>query len=208
MGTRVVGIDVGGERKGYHAVLLCDGKFKDKISDGDPKVIAKWCNKNKAAVVAVDAPCQWSMTGRSRSAERELNKKEIRCFYSPMRKLALKSSFYDWMFNGERLYKALAAHYHLYKGKRSRGPVCMETFPHAIVCTLNPDIKSAKNKNKTRRDVLMKRGIETSCLSNIDLVDAALCAVAADCFRVGDFKPYGDALEGYIVVPNEISRRS
>jgi predicted nuclease with RNAse H fold len=201
MGNRVVGIDVGGERKGYHAVLLCDGKFEDKISHGDPKVIARWCKENKAAVVAVDAPCQWSMTGRSRAAERDLNEKGIHCFYSPMRKLALKSSFYDWMFNGERLYKALAAHYHLYQGKPSRGPVCMETFPHAIACTLNPEIKSAKNKNKTRRKVLAEQGIESILLTNIDFVDAALCAVAAADFQASNFEAYGDAHEGYIIVP-------
>jgi len=40
-------------------------------------------------------------------------------------------------------------------------------------------------------------------MSNIDFVDAALCAVAADAFRRGDVKLYGDAEEGYVVVPRE-----
>lgn len=201
MENKVVGIDVGGEHKGYHAVLLCNNQIKDVKGDHDPQVIANWCIKQKATVVAVDAPCQWSMTGRSRVAERELNDNRMHCFFTPMRKLALKSPFYQWMFNGERLYKALAVHYHLFQNQRSRTRICLETFPHAIVCALKGRIISAKNKNKTRRDVLAEQGIESILLTNIDFVDAALCAVAAAEFRAGHFDEYGDHNEGYIVVP-------
>jgi hypothetical protein len=38
-------------------------------------------------------------------------------------------------------------------------------------------------------------------LSNIDLVDAALCALAAQALLAGRFQTYGDAREGFIVVP-------
>jgi len=201
MRKSVVGIDVGGERKGYHAVLLCNGKIQQVKQAHDPQVIVNWCIKHNATVVAVDAPCQWSMTGRSRIAERDLNNKGIHCFYTPTRKLAFKRSFYDWMFNGERLYKALTAHYHLYQGKPSRTRICLETFPHAIVCALEDDIIPAKNKNTTRRNVLAEQGIESILLTNIDFVDAALCAVAAAEFRASHFEAYGDTHEGYIVVP-------
>jgi predicted nuclease with RNAse H fold len=59
----VVGIDVGGKKKGFHAVALRNGTFKDKITDTDPAIIAQWCQKEGATVVSVDAPCDWSQNG-------------------------------------------------------------------------------------------------------------------------------------------------
>ena len=44
-------------------------------------------------------------------------------------------------------------------------------------------------------------GYDHGNLPNIDFVDAALCAVAADEFRKGDYQPHGDRAEGFIVVP-------
>ena len=39
--TTVVGIDVGGKRKGFHAVALRDGTFVDRITDPDPNIGVK-----------------------------------------------------------------------------------------------------------------------------------------------------------------------
>ena len=36
---------------------------------------------------------------------------------------------------------------------------------------------------------------------NIDLVDAALCAVAANAVLAGRFKSYGDLAEGFVLAP-------
>ena len=60
---------------------------------------------------------------------------------------------------------------------------------------------SAKSKAKVRREALKNRGQDVSSLPNIDFVDAALCAVAADEFRKGNYQRYGDLSEGFIVVP-------
>lgn len=62
----------------------------------------------------------------------------------------------------------------------------------------------ARPKSTVRRQVLRDRGYDGSSLPNIDFVDAALCAVAADEFRKGRYKPYGDKAEGFIVVPSPI----
>lgn len=59
----VVGIDVGGEHKGFHAVALLGSIFVDKTTATDPAVIVAWCLAQKATVVSVDAPCGWSQTG-------------------------------------------------------------------------------------------------------------------------------------------------
>ena len=114
----VAGIDVGGVSKGFHAVVLRNGCFVDPQTFTDPVAVMAWCLKHSAYIVAVDAPCAWSHEGSSRLAERELNVDGdvIQCFKTPTREHALMnaSGFYGWVFNGERLYQALADHYPLF----------------------------------------------------------------------------------------------
>jgi predicted RNase H-like nuclease len=62
-------------------------------------------------------------------------------------------------------------------------------------------ILSAKHKRSDRRRLLREAGLSIDSLSNIDMVDAALCAFAAHHLLAGTFKTYGDAEEGFIVVP-------
>jgi hypothetical protein len=59
----------------------------------------------------------------------------------------------------------------------------------------------AKPKVKVRRACLQKLGYDESKLRNIDFVDAALCAVAADRFFKNEFKGFGNNAEGFIIVP-------
>ena len=197
----VIGIDVGGPRKGFHAVVLREGEICGTKTDFDPKVMVAWCVEQEAAAVGVDAPCMWSVTDKSRAVERELNQSRIHCFYTPTRERAQGNPFYSWMLNGEKLFQALLAHFSLYTGHRNEKRVCFETFPHAIVCALSGEIVPAHPKTSARREVLRTRGLDISSLTNIDFVDAALCAVAADDFRRGEVKLYGDAEEGFVVVP-------
>lgn len=79
--------------------------------------------------------------------------------------------------------------------------MCIETFPHTIVCALAGQVVSARPKAKVRRAALRNRGYDGSNLPNIYFVDAALCAVAAFEFHKNNYKPYGNRAEGYIVVP-------
>ena len=201
--TTVVGVDVGGERKGFHAVALQGGTFVATLADSDPAVIVSWCRQLKAVVVAVDAPCGWSAGGASRLAERSLvmGAHKIHCFATPTRARANKSNFYKWVFNGERLYRQLAKHYLLFDGSRRAGLTCFETFPHAVVCALAGRVVAARPKRETRRNALRQLGYDVSSLSNVDLVDAALCAITADAFARGNYKLVGEKAEGFIVVP-------
>ena len=118
--TTVIGIDVGGERKGFHAVALQNGTFVATLAHTDPALIVSWCRQLKAMVVAVDAPCGWSAGGASRLAERSLaiGGNKISCFATPTRARANRSNFYKWVFNGVRLYQQLAQHYRLFDGAR------------------------------------------------------------------------------------------
>jgi hypothetical protein len=47
----VVGIDVGGEMKGFHAVALQGYYFVDKNTEANPSVIVDWCLAKGAMVV-------------------------------------------------------------------------------------------------------------------------------------------------------------
>ena len=201
--STVVGIDVGGERKGFHAVALQGGIFAATLAASDPAVIASWCRQMKAAVVAVDAPCGWSDGGASRLAERSLaiGTHKIHCFVTPTRARANRSNFYKWVFNGERLYRQLAKHYVLFDGSRRAGPACFETFPHAVVCALAGRVVAARPKRETRRNALRQRGYDVGSLTNVDFVDAGLCAITADAFVRGRVQLFGNKVEGFIVVP-------
>src|SRR5206468_9732635 len=89
---------------------------------------------------------------------------------------------------------------------RNLGQVCFETFPHAVACALAGKIVSATQKRIIRRELLREAGIDTRRLTNIDTIDAALCALAANHFLAGNVKTYGDASEGFIVVPGYLIR--
>ena len=200
----VVGIDVGGPRKGFHGVALRDGVV-GKATSTNPAEIVEWCLEQRARIVAVDAPCGWSQSGGSRQAERDLRVGEarIQCFMTPERSHALAHTkgFFDWVFNGEKLYQLLVTHYPLDDGRRGRRSCCLETFPHGIVCALAGKIVAAKPKVANRRRVLIAHGYDVSQLPNIDYIDAALCAVAAEEFRHGRTKYFGNRAEGFIVLP-------
>lgn len=198
----VIGIDVGGLRKGFHAVALRDGEYLEKFLAFDATSIFRWCQQIGAQAIGIDAPCRWSSSGRARIAERELAADGIFAFATPCQEVAIHKPFYRWMLNGAKLFHIIEQHYPLFNGRNSAsGKVCFETFPHAIACILAGQIVSAKQKGIVRRNLLHGAGITISDLTNIDLVDAALCALAAHYLVADNFKNYGDTREGFIVVP-------
>jgi predicted nuclease with RNAse H fold len=207
-GCTVVGIDVGGAKKGYHAVAFTDGKYVGHTTSGNVETIAVWVKEQGAQVVAVDAPCGWSTDGGSRPCERELQRIGISSFYTPTRERAIlsKRDFYGWVFNGEALYVELKAHFPLYSGGvvEAGRPFCFETFPHAITWQLRGGQADAKKKRDQRRELLeWKLGQEEAAnLKGIDFKDAALCAwMAAHAVAGGSLHALGDVESGFLLVP-------
>lgn len=207
----VVGIDVGGARKGFHAVALCEGTVVERLATTDELALAAWCREVGAALVAVDAPCRWRSGAEARAAERELMGDGISCFVSPTREQALASSsgFYGWMLCGEALYRELARHgYALAEAAdelRSQRR-CFETFPHAITVQLHRALglepALASRKRPERRALLERLGVHCRSLSSIDWLDAALCALAARLLQSGvECRVYGEAASGLLLVP-------
>ena len=201
----VIGIDVGGIRKGFHAVALSGGQYLTKTRATSAVDIDRWCRELSPSVVAIDAPCRWSADGRARPAERELMAQRISCFATPTRAAAAThpKNYFGWMLAGAELYGLLEERCALYDGRASYSdrPVCFETFPQAIACAIAGARVSAKRKCTVRRALLRKVGVDTSALTNIDTVDAALCAWAAAQFARGATVAHGEAETGFIVVP-------
>ena len=204
--TRVVaGIDVGSIRKGFHCVGLSSRKAVGRFWSTDPVDVANWCVGIGATVVGVDAPIRWSRTGRARPAELALMRAGISCFASPSEEAAMNHprDYYGWMRNGAALYGALGKHFNAFDGRNDRRrPIAFETFPHAIACALAGRVVPARSKRTIRRTLLKKAGVACELLTNIDFVDAALCALAAECFARRRYQKYGEPGEGYIVVPD------
>ncbi len=200
----VAGVDVGGTRKGFHAVVLADGRLADVFASPDPEAIATWCATRGARHVGVDAPGGWSRDGRMRPAERALRAAGISCFASPTRAAAIAhpKDWYGWMLNGERLFGLLTRRYALYAGGApSPAGQCFETFPQAIACALAGSRVPARDKRARRRALLADAGIDTRPLNSIDLIDAALCALTAHFFAHARYSAYGEAGDAFIVVP-------
>jgi predicted nuclease with RNAse H fold len=106
------------------------------------------------------------------------------------------------MLNGAELYRLLERDYRLFNGGTpATGPTCFETFPQAVACALAGRIVSAKQKRVIRRELVREAKIDTTPLTNIDMIDAALCALTANYLLTGSIKTYGDVAEGFIVVP-------
>ncbi|WP_455378430.1 DUF429 domain-containing protein [Petrachloros mirabilis] len=198
----VVGVDVGGLKKGFHAVALRRGCFLESYSSHEASEVVKWCRTLNASAIGIDAPCSWSRTGRARLCERELARQGIFTFATPNRSRGEKHPFYRWMCNGAEFYRLLAPHYRLFDGKPPTiFPVCFETFPQAVACALAGRILPAKNKRADRPRLLRKTRLALDSFTNIDLIDAALCALTARYLLAGSITMYGDAEEGFIVVP-------
>lgn len=209
-GITVVGIDVGGQRKGLHAVALVGGQYSRKLATRDVGTLVDWCCTDaRATVIAVDAPCRWSTDGRARPAERQLMENGIWCFSTPTRQRAVEhpKNHYGWMLRGEELFKALeSSHPFCSRLPTSIQNCSIETFPHAITWHLNGGKADASRKRSERRSLLARAGIDLSELTNIDLVDAALCALTAYHFATGGgCLAYGEKNTGVIVVPKSLS---
>ncbi len=202
-----IGIDVGGVKKGFHAVSLQNGVASVwDGANGTAERLALWCRSQDADVIAIDSPCAWARNGSSRRCERMLvvNDERLSCFATPERQRAEGREFYDWVRNGEALYRALISQgYRLYSDEETvcARNVVFETFPHAVVCALEGRVIPARHKSETRRSLLTRLGIDHSVLNTIDHVDAALCAVAARSFALGNYQAFGDEIEGFIVIP-------
>jgi hypothetical protein len=62
----VVGVDVGGPKKGFHAVAIREWDIFDTFATLHAGEVVAWCRRLGVSSVGIDAPCHWSRTGRAR----------------------------------------------------------------------------------------------------------------------------------------------
>ena len=159
----VVGIDVGGARKGFHAVAISDGTYLSHFTTQDVGKLSDWCCETvRARVVAVDAPCRWRGAGHARPAERELMRKGISCFSTPTRKQAVEhpTDYFGWMLRGEALFKALEDEFPLCRRlPLVKGKCSFETFPHAITWHLRGATRMHPKSGSKGQLCSAKRGL-------------------------------------------------
>lgn len=72
---------------------------------------------------------------------------------------------------------------------------------HTLYAISSPFREGDFPKGTDRSRLLREAGVSTDALTNMDWIDAALCALAAHHLVMGIVKPYGDVAEGFIVVP-------
>ena len=125
--TSVIGIDVGGSRKGFHAVALSAGAYAGQLATTEVQELAHWCRALIGAqLIVTDAPLplerRWPVQSLPAQAHR-------------------------------RRYPLLAA-------LPPSASACFETFPHAIT---------------------------PAPLTSIDLIAAAICALAAHHLASGSY---------------------
>jgi predicted RNase H-like nuclease len=93
----------------------------------------------------------------------------------------------------------------LFDGLESAQPCVIETFPHGIATAYQQSLgepKAIGNKAAQRLNALSNiAAYNTRQLTNIDFIDAALCAVAADYCLANRISVYGDSEDGFIVIP-------
>lgn len=202
----VAGIDVGGERRGFHLVSLQGAAIKSTWATRDAAEATAWCIEQGAKLVGVDAPSGWSKgiggEFKSREAERSIHSEGFHIFFTPTKEAGSKRTFSQWMLNGERLYAELMKHYPLYGGQSSTPPeCCFETYPYIAACGLANKRMSAKNKNQDRREIIRSVGIDPALLRNQDYVDAGICALVAYSVHIDYCTAYGHENEGFIFTP-------
>ena len=199
-----LGIDVGGERKGFHAVALRADRSLVELPRNLQRAdaIETLITELDPAVVAIDAPCGWSRV-KSRLAERTLARAGVSSFCTPSRERAGQTiGFYGWMFNGEAAFAAAIKQRPLYEGGASVEGCTLEVFPNATAFALTGERQpKTTSKVKWRRALLDRQGVDQSRLTNIDFVDAALCALTGLLALQGNFRRFGEPGEGILVTP-------
>lgn len=131
--------------------------------------------------------------------------KRIWCFSTPTREQAVghRTNHFGWMLRGEALFRALEDEFPLCRELPAAGrKCCFETYPHAITWHLRGGNADASQKRKQRRALLEQAGIDLTKLTNIDLIDAALCALTAYHIARGETcVSFGEPNTGLIIVP-------
>ncbi len=198
-----LGIDVGGERKGFDLVLLDEARTvletARHVSVAQlPGLIDAW----RPDCVGIDSPPMWG-AGRERVTETELRRHGLSFYQTPWLPEKQTNAFYLWMVHGFRAFEAARdCGYKLFDGAGGVQGCAFETFPNAIAAVLTGRNRPPEVRKETwRRGVLEAQGIDAAALRGPDQVDAALAALSGVLALSGCFCWKGEPSEGVMVLP-------
>jgi predicted nuclease with RNAse H fold len=104
-----LGVDVGGERKGFDVALINGRRLLALESRLDRTSVAELVDRARPAVVAIDGPRCCAQPGRtSRDCERELVRSICGIRWTPDERAVHASEYYAWVAQGLALFDALA----------------------------------------------------------------------------------------------------
>jgi predicted nuclease with RNAse H fold len=196
---RAAGVDVGLRTLDLvlldetRAVLAVHGRLVPEslatvIADLDPDV------------VAIDSPPRWA-PACGRATERELRRRNIQMYATPLELKLSPKGFHDWMKTGQAAFRALEGKFPLFEGNGFED-TAIEVFPHATAVVLaGQRSPRGARKHEWRREILRGQGVETAELRSPDLVDAALAALTGLRALEGKAAWFGQPCEGVIVLP-------
>ncbi len=183
----VVGIDVGGEKKGFHGCVV-DGErivAGPQALGGVADAVA-WVAWFEPSTIAIDSPCEAAPAGlQARPDEKEFNQAGI-CHirFTPALDQLAGNPYYEWIVHGLELYAALTA--------RLPRTELIETFPTAA-WTVWHGPRGAQPRGAWSQDAfdaLGLRGAPARRLSQDDR-DAVAAALVARQYEEGLTEAYG-----------------
>jgi predicted nuclease with RNAse H fold len=157
--------------------------------------------RTEARVIAIDSPPAWSLSGKSRPIESQLQALGISIFPTPAAEFA--RDLHRWMETGFEVFKVAGdLGYPLHTGGASSARSAIEVFPHASAAVLRGSLAPVGvAKNVWRRSVLEAAGVDCSEMRTTDHLDAALAALTGLRFLTAEFSVVGTPGEAVLVLP-------
>jgi predicted nuclease with RNAse H fold len=170
---QVVGVDVGGRKKGFHCAILPVGSndVVRLVHNQTPESVAAMVRALAGTVLcAIDCPPRSQLLGpESRFAERELHRQGYRVQWT--RRQTHEPA--EWMVHGEQLWRALSA---------LPNVTTIESFPSVAVRWL------AGSRIKLPLSLLAEHADRRDWK---DFVDAAICADVGSRYLTGEARSVG-----------------
>jgi predicted nuclease with RNAse H fold len=188
---RWAGVDVGGPRKGFHVALLSGrALLESPVRRATAAAVARHLERSAPRTIAVDCPCSYADPGaKARDCELELVRSGVCGIRFTPSENAVRShpgGYYDWILNGEALYRELEAR------SETTGWTVIECFPTASF-TLLGQPRGRASRARWSRSVLDRLDVAglPSAL-NQDERDAVMAALTAQAFDRGSVRRFGE----------------
>jgi predicted nuclease with RNAse H fold len=183
--TSWLGIDVGGERKGFDAALIDEHRVLAMDHKLTRVAVMELVEAARPVLVGIDGPCCWAPEGETaRVGERLLNRAVCGIRWTPDEHEGSRNDYYAWIRGGLALFDAL----------RSAGVEAIEVFPTASWTRWHGP-RGSLTRALWSRSALASLDLEcVPARTNQDQRDAIAAAVTARQHTFGRTDAYGEIL--------------